>query len=300
MATPNQGRKGHPSTYFVQNRSSEEELERLQLQDQMLTTSMGGVLPEQTDLTHLRHVLDVGCGTGGWLIEIATTYPEIEALIGVDVSASMVAFARERAREREVSARVEFHVMDALRMLEFPRRYFDLINQRLGMSYLRTWDWPGLLQEYRRVCRPGGVIRVTESAMIVKSTSPALMQLNDLLLTAFQRAGHYFTNERDGVIGQLVPLLKQQGLSNVQAWEHHLDYRAGTSEGEFFAQDIAHAYRTLVPYLRKWTQVPNDYQTIYQQALAEMRQPEFVATWRLLTVWGTNPSSAEKQVFDPH
>ena len=38
-----------PSTYFVQDRSNGEEVTRLQLQDQMLTVGMGGVLPEQPE-----------------------------------------------------------------------------------------------------------------------------------------------------------------------------------------------------------------------------------------------------------
>jgi hypothetical protein len=38
--------KEHPSTYFVQDRSNKEEVQRLQLQDHLLTTAMGGVLPE--------------------------------------------------------------------------------------------------------------------------------------------------------------------------------------------------------------------------------------------------------------
>ena len=37
----------------------------------------------------------------------------------------------------------------------------------------------------------------------------------------------------------------------------------------------------------KWTSVPDDYEEIYQQMLTEMQQPDFVATWTLLTAWGT-------------
>jgi hypothetical protein len=49
MSTPTDPRREHPSTYFVQDRSNEDELTRLQLQDQLVTASMGGVLPEQPD-----------------------------------------------------------------------------------------------------------------------------------------------------------------------------------------------------------------------------------------------------------
>jgi hypothetical protein len=37
-------------------------------------------------------------------------------------------------------------------------------------------------------------------------------------------------------------------------------------------------FRTGLPFLRKWTQVPDDYEALCQQALQEMQQPDFVAT----------------------
>jgi hypothetical protein len=56
MATPSKSHNNErPSTYFVQDRHSKEDLTRLIIQDQMLTTSMGGVLPEQTDPTIIKH-----------------------------------------------------------------------------------------------------------------------------------------------------------------------------------------------------------------------------------------------------
>ena len=85
MSSYQKPRPEHPSTYFVQDHSNQEELTRLQIQDELITAGMGGVLPEQPDPARLQRVLDVGCGTGGWLIETARTYPTIELLIGVDV-----------------------------------------------------------------------------------------------------------------------------------------------------------------------------------------------------------------------
>src|SRR5229473_18384 len=159
---PTDPRREYSSTYFA-DRSNQDEMTRLAVQDQMTTIGMGGVLAEQPDPTIFGRVLDVGCGTGGWLIETAKTYPSMSRLLGVDISSKMVEYARTQAEAQQVSDRVEFHVMDALRMLEFPESYFDLVNHRLATSYLRTWDWPKLLQEYQRVAQPGGVIRVTEA-----------------------------------------------------------------------------------------------------------------------------------------
>jgi ubiquinone/menaquinone biosynthesis C-methylase UbiE len=282
----------HPSTYFVQDRSNEEELMRLQLQDQMLTTGMGGVLSEQPDPTSFKRVLDVGCGTGGWLIETAKAYPTIKRLVGVDISRRVVLYAREQAERAGVADRVEFHVMDALRLLEFPAGYFDLVNQRLAVSFLRTWDWPKLLSEYRRVTRPsglmrlGGVIRVTEGYTMT-CNSPALTRLWDLFLQASYRAGHLFTPDGDGVINKLEWLLKQYAdLKQVQTCDRTLEYRAGTKECQSHFEDIRIAFRVLEPFLRKWTRLPDDYHETYKQALLEMQQPDFVSTWHFPTIWG--------------
>ncbi len=301
MATEPQKPKEHPSTYFVQDRSNEDELARLRVQEQFLMVQMGGVLPEQEELSGFQRVLDVGCGTGGWLIALAQQVPSATLLVGADVSRRIVEYARSQAQAAGVADRVEFHVMDALRMLEFPRHYFDLVNQRFGVSYLRTWDWPGLLQEYRRVTRPGGIIRITEGDVPESRTnSPAFNTLYNLLYNAFARAGHFFFPERDGVTRALEPTLHQAGLLDLQSRGHQMEHPAGTPEGQLLAEDNKRLFRTIAPFLRKWTTVPNDYEKLCQQALHEMQQPDFVSIGRLVTVWGTNPHVAEKQVFDQH
>lgn len=290
MSTANNPFQEHPGTYFVQDRSNQEEITRLQSQDQLITAGMGGVLPEQPHPASFQRILDVGCGTGNWLIETARTYPTMSVLVGVDVSSKLLEYAQAQAAELQVADRVEFRVMDVLHMLEFPDAYFDLVNQRLGMSYLRTWDWPNLLSEYQRVTRPGGVIRITECSFPV-SGSTALTGLSGQFIHALSQAGHLFTpDDPNGVINELPRLLHQQGLYDVQTRVHTLEHRAGTAEGQSFYEDVKSMFRTLLPFFRKWTDVPDDYEEIYRQALHDSQQPGFVATWNLLTVWGTNRS----------
>lgn len=276
-----------PSTYFVQDRSNKKELARLQLQDQLMTTAMGGVLPEQPDPTIFHTVLDVACGTGGWLIETARTHPSMTKLIGIDISKKMIEHARAQAQAKPLNGRMEFHVMDSLRPLKFPDAHFDLVNQRSGTGYLRTWDWPKLLSELRRVTRRGGVIRITEADFGGESTSSALTRLNDLVFEAFYRAGHIFLHEKTGVTSELAHLMDQHGVQNVQTRTCTLEYRPGTEEGDLFTEDMKLVFRTVMPFIQKWGNVPSDYEAIYQQALSEMQQPDFVATWPVLTAWGT-------------
>src|SRR5579875_1831992 len=94
MPKPGQPHPEYPSTYFVEDRGNKEELARLQVLDHLLTAGMGGVLPEQPDPTVFERVLDVGCGTGGWLIELAQAVPSSALLIGVDPSRTFVEYAR--------------------------------------------------------------------------------------------------------------------------------------------------------------------------------------------------------------
>lgn len=278
------GKHERQSTYFVQDRQNKEEKARVTIQDEMLTTTMGGPLPEQDDPALFNRVLDIGCGTGGWAIEAATAYPAI-SLVGIDISESMVTSARQYAEAAQVADRVEFHVMDTLRPLEFSSGTFDLINMRLAVSFVRTFEWPELLAEFQRVTRHGGTIRLCE-ADIGHCSSPTLTQLGDVLREAFYNAGNFFRLQDDGLTSELVPLMRRCGLLNVRSKEDVLTYHAGTLAGQQFAQDMQYLFRTLRPFFQKWTRLPENYDDIYQRALLEMQQPDFTFFWRFVTAWG--------------
>ena len=280
-------------TYFVQDRDNGDELARVQIQDQMMTAGMGGVLPEQPDPTMFRQVLDVACGTGGWLIEAAKTHPSMSLLVGVDVNSKMIAYAQAQAEAQGVNDRVVFRVMDALHALDFPDGSFDLVNQRFAASFLHLRDWDNLLREYVRVVRAGGVVRVTEGDWIAQNISPALSRLMEFLGRAFYLAGHSFAPESKGVTGELAYLLRESGLLDMQERAHTLEFHAGTAAGQHFIEDMQLVFRTSVPFLRKWISVPDDYESIYQQAVQEMHDPHFMAVGSFLTVWGKKPLEIE-------
>lgn len=280
-----------PSTYFVQGYATENEAARLHIQDGLITRAMGGVLPEQQQPSRFQEILDIGCGTGDWLIELASTVPPPSLLVGIDVNKPMLAYAATQAEARQVSDQIQWREMDALRSLDFLTETFALVNLRCGLSFVRTWDWPKLLRECQRVCKAGGVIRITDVDLRVKNASPALNQLFDLIVEAFYRAGHFFTPEGDGVISQLAPLLERAGLQNVETRVYVRECQAGTLEWQSSFEDIKHLLRTIVPFLRKWTRVPDDYEFLCRQALKDMQQPDFVTTSTLLTCWGNKPFS---------
>lgn len=104
------------NTYVIDAESAAE-MARLMRQDQLMTSGMGGVLPE-IDLNGVQHVLDLACGPGGWPLEVAYTYSDIE-VVGVDISERMIAYASAQAQVQQ-RANVSFQVMDILKPLAFP------------------------------------------------------------------------------------------------------------------------------------------------------------------------------------
>ena len=74
--------------------------------------------------------------------------------------------------------------------------------------------------------------------------------------------------------------------------EHRLLLQAGSEHLALFVQDVILLYRTILPFLKKWTRIPDNYEAIYQQMLTEIQQPDFESTWTYTTVWGTTPTQS--------
>lgn len=286
-------------TYFVTDRNKREELERLVVQDRMVTEIMNGVLAEQSGVESWQRVLDVGCGSGGWALETARAYPSL-SVVGVDISPLMIEYANAQAQAQQLSAQVAFLVMDALVKLDFPTAHFDLVNLRFGSSFLRVWDWPKLTNEMLRVTRPDGVLRLTDSVIDNPTSSAALRRFFKVLLHVGYRTGHNYSEDPKGMTGHMERLLRLHGCLNVQAREHHYRYMAGTPEMEAYFEDTKRVFQTIRPFIQKFGG-KSDYDELdaaCKQALVDMQQPDFYTDWQLLTAWGQRPQKITEFVED--
>src|SRR5258708_12687277 len=70
----------HGENTYVIDAESAAEMARLLDQDRLITTHLGGLLPERPDFAHIHNVLDLACGPGGWAQAVALARPEIEVL----------------------------------------------------------------------------------------------------------------------------------------------------------------------------------------------------------------------------
>src|SRR5437660_5869950 len=149
MHTPDE--KTTPSPHYVIDAENAAEMARLMVQDRLLTTAMGGLFAEQEDLSSIYRVLDIGCGPGGWLLDVAAHSPQMQG-VGIDISQLMIAYATDLARSHTLP-NVVFRVMDATGPLDFADASFDLVNGRILSGFLATSGWGTLLQECWRITR---------------------------------------------------------------------------------------------------------------------------------------------------
>jgi arsenite methyltransferase len=206
-------------------------------------------------------VLDVGCGPGFYITELLEAVGREGAVVGVDISADMLAVAAKRAAGH---GNVEFHEAGAT-SLPVPDASFERAVCIQVLEYVR--DVPAALAEMHRVLRPGGrmlvwdvdwstvswhaidrqLMRQVLAAWDKHLTHPCLprtlaAQLRNAGFQDVRMDAHAFATTElipDAYGGSLVPLLEQYvaeqgGMSpqEVKAWAD--EQRELGDRGEFF------------------------------------------------------------------
>jgi SAM-dependent methyltransferase len=98
-------------------------------------------------------ILDVGCGCGGTTLELARSVGEQGRVLAVDVSAPMLARARERAAAAGLGARIEWRLADA-QTAALGGGPFDCAYSRFGVMFFA--DPAAAFANLRAALRPGG------------------------------------------------------------------------------------------------------------------------------------------------
>lgn len=128
----------------------------------------GGELASLVALKPGGHVLDLGCGPGESAFGMLDRVPEAR-VTGLDISSSMIRFARLRQRFEKLKDRMTFIEGDAMN-LPFDNASFDAVT---GHSFLYLVpDAERVLAEVARVLRPGGRCAFLEPAGMPGSSIP--------------------------------------------------------------------------------------------------------------------------------
>jgi len=169
------------------------------------------VLQRQRTLTALHleageHALDVGCGPGLLVADMAKQVGPTGHVTGVDKSGDMLALGRDRCRDLP---QVSFLDAD-LKDLPIPDGAFDAAA--CTQTLLFVPDVAGALAQLHRVLKPGGRIAVLETdwrGVVLNSTDEALTR------RLFDAWDELATSPNLPV--RLGPLLKRTGFTAVRA-----------------------------------------------------------------------------------
>ncbi|GLV54581.1 hypothetical protein KDH_14280 [Dictyobacter sp. S3.2.2.5] len=253
------------------------ETARLLEQDLLYNRAQGGLLPEELDVSSMTHLLDIGCGPGGWALEVAYTYRHL-GVVGIDINPVMVNYAFAQARSRGLE-NISFEVMDARKPLEFPDTSFDLINARFIAGFMDQTAWPVLLGDCLRLLKPGGYIRLTEMETAT-SNSPALEKLHDYLHQALKKQKRSFSvdGRSIGVGYMLGKLLREAGFRNITKTSFFNDSSYGAEQHYSTSKDVELLYPLIKPYfIRSGIVDERTFDETYAAMVEEVWRPQHVA-----------------------
>jgi 4-hydroxy-2,2'-bipyrrole-5-carbaldehyde O-methyltransferase len=103
-----------------------------------------------------RRLLDVGCGTGVYLVHAAAASPTLSGL-GIDLDAGVVDLARARLAAAGLAGRLEVRHAD-VRTAPLPAAWFDLVLLFQNVYYFAADERPDLLRRLRGLLAPGGAL----------------------------------------------------------------------------------------------------------------------------------------------
>ena len=276
------------SSYIFDSESSVE-MARLTHQGQLLTQAMGGTLAhiDPAAIAQWRQVIDIGCGPGDWVLEIAFEQPQIE-VAGIDISRLMVDYANARARSQQL-VNASFEVMDIREPLNFPDATFDMVNARFLCAVLKREQWPIFLKECLRILRPGGLLRLIEPTNGGLSSSPTLERLSSLSYHFLHQNGYGFSVDGTsvGLAHKLPRLLREIGLQRLEQKGHCLDFSSDTNSWTAHYRNFEVGYAAYLPLLVKAGLVTEEEAAdLYQRLLIEMRADDFCGVWHIVSIQG--------------
>jgi SAM-dependent methyltransferase len=135
------------------------EINRLDFQHFLLRTGLRGNYA--SPVRQPADILDVGCGSGRWAMEMAALFPNAR-VVGLDLvpPPDDVVTMGEGLDTRP--ANYVFTAGNVLEGLPFADQSFDFVHQRLLITAIPSDRWPAVIQELVRVTRLGGWVELAE------------------------------------------------------------------------------------------------------------------------------------------
>jgi ubiquinone/menaquinone biosynthesis C-methylase UbiE len=256
------------SLYMLPNPTTDQELDRLDLQHYMLRYVLKGNY--LAPVAKPASILDIGCGTGRWSIEMAQEFPQAE-LIGIDLKLPEL-------DTELLPGNCHFQVGNVLKGLSSEDGMFDFVHQRLLLFAVPLVAWQQLVNELVRVTRRGGWVELTEVSPFFQHSGPATEKLLDLIVRAAQQRG------LDMSISQRIgTLLSDAGLKRVGTSTQLIPLgKWGGQLGELAISDILAIVRAMKPLVTAVMQTASEeYDSLVMELEQEVEQYHTTFTFHI-------------------
>lgn len=170
-------------------------------------------LNSQIDFSKKPKLLDIGCGNGAFLRQIAKNLSEG---CGADCSAGMLKIARTKAEQKNIS-NLNFSQISGPK-LPYEDNSFDYVISVLSFRYL---DWDPMIHEILRVLRPGGRILILDMV----AAPIKFYEWPKLLMSKFR---HYFQRLQNPKYYKAL-----SKMVSTEAWQQMLKYNPIRAEHEY-------------------------------------------------------------------
>lgn len=280
----------HGNTYVV-NAEDPAEMARIINLSRLLTKAMGGPLAGIPNLPEGAKVVDLACGPGGWVLDVAFARPDVE-IAGVDISKIMIDYAKACLRSQHLTY-ASFGVMDITQPLEFSDNTFDLVNARYLIGVLRREHWDPFLDEVARILKPGGLLRLTEPTEPVGLTSSkAYQELCRLVSQTFWRVGYGFGVDGYNILTStfLPRLCRKHGFEQVHHMAHALEFSADCEAWQEMYNNMTVGRSQADLFFGKQEMVTKEeIDRLYSQTYLDWHSPDFCGMWHMISVFGQKP-----------
>ncbi|RUS30864.1 S-adenosyl-L-methionine-dependent methyltransferase [Jimgerdemannia flammicorona] len=234
--------------------------------------------PIEDSLTNGIKVLDAGCGTGRWTIDMAEDYPASK-FFGLDIA--------DMFPKAGYPENCTFIHADTLKKLPFEDNTFDFVFQRLMLLAFTPADWNMAISELVRVTKPGGWIELYEVEMQMQRPGGTFLKFYKGLETAAE------LNKIDMSLVHHLPELVSSHLENIHYDYLSLPFGWHGPVGQLFLSNWEMCYRALQHVLAPIMGVTDkEYSDMIAQVCVEFPEKK---TWtKMPYVFGMKPLPVNK------
>ncbi len=259
----------------------------LRFQHRLFYRELGSLFPTMLSPSSISQVLDLSCGPGTWMLEVAQVYPHMYC-VGVDQKAALIQSASEDANLIGAT-NVAFRGVESYAQLPYPDETFDVVHIQRSSAAITPRQWPRALTEIARVLRPGGWLHFLDFE-IGPTSSSAVNAFIKYVYAAHKKDERVFSPESQALTSAVVlpRLLTRVGYEDVRYTLHAIDIgNQADSPGRDYILAVLAEDKHIADYLVKAGVVTqHEIERIIASMYRDARQLKYCAAGMLISVVG--------------